>query len=115
MGLDIMGDMIKRIATEAHIDLVDRQCGTFLIRHDDIEKFLEMCKQYNLVILGIEGFQICGKWIIPDPNAIADFSDLPHDTREDWSELSIQESYGFFKSLPKERTLLFDFCILGDG
>lgn len=64
--------------------------GTPLFDVDDGVKVVNYCKNNDIVILGIEGFQIKGDNIIPGMDYIVDFSALPNEMN--FAEKSITKS-----------------------
>jgi hypothetical protein len=54
---------------------VERVGALELVASKDVDAFLQAVKRRRAVVIGIEGFRIRGNQVIPDMNAIADFSD----------------------------------------
>ena len=67
--------MISEIASSVGIGV--RHSGQMeLVAASDLARFLEAARARNARILGLEGFRFIGNGIVPDMNAIADFSSI---------------------------------------
>ena len=67
--------LIAELASSVGISI--RQCGQMeLIAASDLVQILEAARKHNARVLGLEGFHIVGNSIVPDMDAIADFSSM---------------------------------------
>lgn len=66
--------LVEKIASRAGL-MVERSGSLWLIQSADALAFLDQCEAEGLRILGIEGFARKQGALIPDMDAIADFSD----------------------------------------
>lgn len=83
---------------------VARFGGLMLVESGEAEKLLDFLEGYDVLILGIEGFFVIDQVIVPDMNAIADFSSLRSPSE------SVREARMFVKAVAK-RDLFLDFDI----
>jgi len=76
-----------------------------LIAFNDVENFIIALHARNIIVLGIEGFHIVDDAVIPDMNAIADFS-----TTSKESDRSISDVRRFVRNVGNA-SVFFDFTI----
>ena len=81
-----------------------------LIASKDVSAFLRAAKDRNVVILGVEGFRTEGNHVVPDMDAIADFSGLPHDG--EMVATTIEEAGRFLLEF-SQPDMYFDFTFDG--
>src|SRR5689334_22585026 len=65
--------LINTLAAVSHVKILSRG-GSNLIKSDDTSALLRAALSHKVVVIGIEGFHIVDDKLIPDMNAIADFS-----------------------------------------
>jgi hypothetical protein len=92
-------------------ELADRVClryrsagGLTLFETAEAYRFLDACLAEGKIVLGIEGFYIDGKQVVPEMGAIADFSDVSS------SGESIMEGRAFLGKVGA-LGLLFEFTL----
>lgn len=91
----------------AVVGLEVKEIGSLeLIAWSDIDTFLSVVRERNVVVLGIEGFRINGSKAVPDLDAIADFSGLPTD--EDLAATTIAEARRFLSNV-SQPNMYFEF------
>ena len=82
--------------------------GMNLVSADDMDKFLDAVNQRGARILGIDGYFVQGENVIPDMDAIADFSDFAGAEIAD----TVSASQLFLASLHKKSDLCFDITFM---
>lgn len=70
-----MGQIVADLAESMGLEVVYRH-GTILVPNTILGKLLDSLRMQNIRVLGLEGFRVEGQSLIPDMEAIADFSDL---------------------------------------
>jgi len=95
--------LAKQIADKYGVEILERP-NSELVASKNFTSFLAACKEEGAVIIGIEGFRLEGKTIIPEMGAIADFSDLRS------SEASASEATRFFLEV-NDDSLFYNFTI----
>ncbi|MCL4472455.1 MAG: hypothetical protein M1539_04395 [Actinobacteria bacterium] len=98
-----MGSLTEDLARHAQINVVNIG-GLHLVATTDIATFLDTCQTENVLVIGIEGFRLEGERVLPDINAIADFSHLSNSIE------SIVEARRFFDAVDKPG-MVYDFTL----
>lgn len=93
--------LVEKIASRAGLT-VEKRGSLRLIQSVDASAFLDACDAEGLRILGIEGFFRKQDALVPDMDAIADFSDA--------SGCSILDARKFVAEV-KSPSLMLDFAI----
>lgn len=78
-------------------------------------KLLDACERHGVVILGIEGFNKIDCRIEPNEDALADFSSLSHQVRDQLVRMSVAESRRFLASVDSPEELLWSIVTDSDG
>jgi hypothetical protein len=79
-----------------------------LISTKDSGAFVQALLGQDVGILGIEGFHVNGNQIVPDMDAIADFSGLPQD--EEFNATTVEEARKFLRSI-SDPDMYFEFLL----
>ena len=79
-----------------------------LLTRTQAQEFIDRCERENVRVVGIEGFRRQGESIVPDMDAIADFSEF---TPEDTIALACHHARMFLNLMPPD--LLFEFELSG--
>lgn len=101
--MDCTMGLIEEVADRAGIQLTERG-SLVLVSAGDAMRLLDACESAGLRILGIEGFQVKENSLVPDMDAIADFSS----TASAFS--SILEARRFV-NVVSSRELVLDFTV----
>lgn len=101
--MDCAMGLVEEIADQIGIPLT-RRGSLILVSADNALKLLDGCESVGLRILGVEGFQVRESSIVPDMDAIADFSNL------DSAIASIREARRLIH-IVRPHELVFDFTV----
>ena len=105
-----MSESIEQLANKLGI-VVRTQGSLRLIQFRDCKKVIEACKSEKLLILGIEAFKLSDSKVIPNPDLIADFSELAL-KQWDIAYLEVVDSTENYFGLIKDGSdLWFDFVL----
>ena len=99
-------ELTEQVARRAGV-LVTARCALRLISLEHSSAFLDGCASERIRVLGIEGFTIDGASIVPDSDAIADFSSLGGTYSV---EESIDDARRFLRKAGR-RGMLFEFTL----
>jgi hypothetical protein len=105
-----MSQLVKQLAVKHNIP-VRIQGVLSLIQQGDCEKIIDICKNENILILGIDAFEVKGETIQPDNNLIADFSEL---TSKEWKVACLQAIRSaeiYFNETNGKENLWFEFSL----
>lgn len=80
--------------------------GIPLFNIQDACKFLDLCEEFNIAVLGIEGFKIINDYRIPDMECIVDFSEIMESMKDDFPKYSRQCSLDFIKNYVNDDVLI---------
>jgi len=99
--------LIQMLADEVDVRVVIRGASC-LLPFEGMNAVLEACRKKGIKVLGIEGFWPKGDALVPEMDAIADFSD------QESSLDSITDAIRFIRVAGKTG-MLFDLIINGTG
>jgi hypothetical protein len=88
-----------------------QRSGEIYFKEDSFIKLLELCRQNNIAIIGIEGFEVDGEKIIPVADLIADYSDADANSWEEYIKICNSSAKLFFEQVLKGSSLLFNFTL----
>ena len=88
--------------------------ASFFIRESDYKIFIEHCRTQRVMIVGVEGFHVCDRGIMPDTSAIADFSSLITWPWEKALPQSHVEAEMFFKKISAGEARVFDVSLMNE-
>ena len=104
-----MTNAVERIASMADIHVIPRSENAALLKLDDASRFLDACEKLNVIILGIEGFQVNGDQMVSYVDVIADFSSITHNDHKERSRKSISLSREFLQKFTDSQNILLEF------
>lgn len=104
-----MESITTKIAAKAGIPVIERGQHTHLVRFADAERFVSLCGEEGIVIVGIEGFVQVSGGITPQMDLIADFSSLSDLPCSDRCEQSVEAARSFLKAAEITEETLFVF------
>jgi len=103
----------EKLLNHPEIDSICRG-GEMYIRRRSVSKFINLCGQNNIAIVGIEGFNLSGEKIIPDMNLIADLSCSKGKIWSDYMQNCNDSTIMFFDQMIAESNLIFSFTLLSE-
>lgn len=109
MGL-IMSELIEQLAGKLGVS-VRVQGGLHLIPLHDCGRIVQICRSDRILILGIEGFRLSERNVVPDTDWIADFSDL---ASKQWDAACFEAARSaeiYFDKAKNQTVLWFDFTL----
>lgn len=97
-------DPVRAIAERESIPFLTSAGSMVLFSRSDAKAFAQVCSDQQIVILGLEGFDLRDDAIVPDISAIADFSGVTD------ADLSVRSTFQFLDELPAS-DLVFEFVV----
>lgn len=109
LGKSSMTDAIKIFFQDPKYNVVFRKNGVALLPIQTANIFASFCRKQKIFVLGIEGFIISNDKLIPQMEAIVDFSSIvnkPNALEENHNMVS-----KFLESFPKSTEIMFEFIL----
>lgn len=105
----VIGIIIRQLNLQPEV-----RGGEFWFSKIDLENVRQSFEKNNIAVIGIEGARLVGQLTHPDPDLIADFSEVKS---SDWAEFKRESNRGanaFLQKTPEDPDLKFSITVYSE-